>query len=208
MSSPLGDEIRGDWSNLKGTHYHLVYALWLLLCRNAGSIAFYRGNDLFARLVPPPVPEEIDAGSSAIHVQDATKDEWIQLKATRDPWTCRALLRDNLLANFMYNALASEASGRAWRVRLVTQGEIRRADIKKFAENPDRSPQLGELLKAIVDNVRNRLQQDGEQPVDEACLKTLARTILQQLAQEEPISLAQLKAEVDLQLTYRYITPE
>lgn len=208
MSSPLDQEIRGDWSNLKGTHYHLVYALWLLLCRNADSVAFYLGNDLLARPAPPPAPEEVDTISPAIYIQDANEDEWIQLKATRDPWTRTAVLQGNLLANFIYNALASEAAGRVWRARLVTQGEIRRTEIKKFVANPTRFRQLVRLLRGIIDEVRERLQQDGRQPVDEARLRTLALTILQQLAQEEPVSLAQLKAEVDLQLAYRYITPE
>src|SRR5260370_12634343 len=117
MSSPLDQEIRGDWSNLKGTHYHLVYALWLLLCRNADSVAFYLGNDLLARPAPPPAPEEVDTISPAIYIQDANEDEWIQLKATRDPWTRTAVLQGNLLPNFIYNALASEAAGRVWRAR-------------------------------------------------------------------------------------------
>ncbi len=208
MSSPLDEEIRGDWSNLKGTHYHLVYALWLLLCCNVGSVAFYRGNDLLARPTPPPTPEEVDTIPSAIHIQGANEDEWIQLKATRDPWTRTAVLQGNLLANFIYNALASEATGRPWQARLVTQGEIRRTEIKEFVENPTRFRQLARLLKGITHEVRERLNQNSGQPVDEARLRTLALTILQQLAQEEPVSLAQLKAEVDLQLTYRYITPE
>ena len=29
------DEIRGDWSNIKGTEYHLFYALWLILRKHA-----------------------------------------------------------------------------------------------------------------------------------------------------------------------------
>ncbi len=208
MSSPLDEEIRGDWNNLKGTHYHLVYALWLLLRRNAGSVAFYRGNDLLARIAPPPAPEEVNTISPAIHIQDENEDEWIQLKATRDPWTRTAVLQGNLLANFIYNALASEAAGRGWRARLVTQGEIRRTEIKEFVENPTRFRQLARILRGIIHEVRERLHQNSWQPVDEARLRTLALTILQQLAQEEPVSLAQLKAEVDLQLTYRYISSE
>jgi len=34
-------EIAGDWSALKGVHYHLVYALWLLLRGGADWVAFY-----------------------------------------------------------------------------------------------------------------------------------------------------------------------
>jgi hypothetical protein len=99
MASPLDDEIRGDWSNLKGTEYHLAYALWLLVCRNVESVSFYRGNDLLANLAPPLAPEEIDSMVPAIHAQMMGEDEWIQLKATREPWTRSALLAHNLLEN-------------------------------------------------------------------------------------------------------------
>ena len=155
MPSPLDDEIRGDWSNLKGTHYHLVYTLWLLHCRNVGSVAFYRGNDLLAHPAPPPAPEEVDTISPAIHIQDANEDEWIQLKATRDPWTCTAVLQGNLLANFICNAIASEAAGRVWRARLVTQGEIRRTEIKEFVENPTRFRKLARLLRTYPETGGN-----------------------------------------------------
>src|SRR5258708_18364817 len=84
MPSPLNDEIRGDWNNLKGTEYHLVYVLWLLLCRNARYVAFYRGNDLLADSAPPPAPEETSTFIPTIHVQDPEEDESIQLKATPD----------------------------------------------------------------------------------------------------------------------------
>ena len=96
MPAPLDDEIRGDWNNLKGTEYHLVYVLWLLLCRNARSVAFYRGNDLLANPSPPPAAQETSTLVPAIHVQDPEEDEWIKLKATRDPWTVTALLDENL----------------------------------------------------------------------------------------------------------------
>ena len=49
MLDALAAEARGDWSNLKGTEYHLVYVIWALLCERAHSLAFYMGNDLLAR---------------------------------------------------------------------------------------------------------------------------------------------------------------
>jgi hypothetical protein len=58
MPLALDDEIRGDWNNLKGTEYHLIYALWLLFQNRAARIAFYRGNDLLAHPIPPPVARE------------------------------------------------------------------------------------------------------------------------------------------------------
>jgi hypothetical protein len=207
MPSPLNDEIRGDWNNLKGTEYHLVYVLWLLLCRNARSVAFYRGNDLLANLAPPPSEEETSSVVPAIHVQDPEEDEWIQLKATRDAWTVSALLDENLLLNFILNALSSEVGGREWRTCLVTQGEIRKEDIENFADDPEGSPNLNSKLNAILDNVQRRLQQEGWQEVDHPRLWLIALNILRQLAQEEPLPLRLLKAEIDLQLAYRYLVP-
>jgi len=163
MPSPLDDEIRGDWNNLKGTEYHLVYVLWLLLCRNARSVAFYRGNDLLANLAPPPAPEETSILVPAVRVQDPEEDEWIQLKATRDPWTVTALLDENLLLNFILNALSSEAGGRAWRTRLITQGEIRKEAIEKFTDDPERYPVHNSKLKVILDHTLRRLQHEGWQ---------------------------------------------
>ena len=207
MSAPLDDEIRGDWNNLKGTEYHLVYVLWLLLCRNARSAAFYRGNDLLADPAPPPAPEKRSKLVPAIHVQDPEEDEWIQLKATRDPWTVTALLNENLLLNFILNALTSEVGGRTWRTRLVTQGEIRKEAIENFANNPEGNSNHNSKLNVILDHAQKRLQQEGWQQVDQSRLRLIALNILGQLAQEDPLSLHQLKAEVDLQLAYRYLVP-
>src|SRR5262245_41594328 len=88
MAVLLDDEIRGDWNNLKGTGYHLVYAVWLLLRGQASEVAFYRGNDLHARPIAPPLVQR-DAESEppiALLLQGAQRDVWIQLKATAEPW--------------------------------------------------------------------------------------------------------------------------
>ncbi len=82
MPSPLDNEIRGDWNNLKGTEYHLVYVLWLLLCQNARSVAFYRGNDLLANPAPPPTLEEPSTFVPAVRVQDS--EEY----ALTSAWKC------------------------------------------------------------------------------------------------------------------------
>jgi hypothetical protein len=207
MPTPLDDEIRGDWNNLKGTEYHLVYVLWLLLYRNARSVAFYRGNDLLADPAPPPALKETNTLVPTIHVQDPEVDEWIQLKATRDPWTVTSLLEENLLLNFILNALSSEIGGRNWITRLVTQGEIRKEAIENFVNNPASYRDINSKLDVILDNAQRRLQQEGWQQVDQPQLRLIALNILRQLAQEEPLSLRQLKAEVDLQLAYRYLVP-
>jgi hypothetical protein len=70
VTSTSSDEIRGDWSNIKGTEYRLPYALWLLLRKHAGSVAFYKGNDLVAMplivssSVPPRPSSELDDDDS------------------------------------------------------------------------------------------------------------------------------------------------
>src|SRR5438046_1010821 len=109
MSSPTDKERLGDWNNLKGTRYHLVYALWLLLRERAQAVSFYQRNDLLANPLPPP---NLDDEKDALVAVQATAREpdtdiWIQLKATRSPWTVSALLEDNLLFNFLCNAAVS-----------------------------------------------------------------------------------------------------
>ena len=76
IPSLLQNEAMGDLSGLKGAYYHFVYALYLLLNREAQEIAFYAGNDLRAR---PPVElgQDADAGILAINIMH---DCWIQLK--------------------------------------------------------------------------------------------------------------------------------
>jgi len=50
----LTKDAQGDASGIKGTEYHLLYALWLLLRGGADRISFYEGNDLLARPIAPP----------------------------------------------------------------------------------------------------------------------------------------------------------
>lgn len=208
MPASPEDEIRGDWSNLKGTHYHLVYVLWLLLCRNVGSVAFYRGNDLLATVAEPPKPEESGPVTPAVHLETDEGDEWIQLKATRDPWTCTRLLRDNLLANFLYNALTSRAAERRWRACLVTQGDIRQADIAAFVTQPERFPDLWRNMEGIVERVKEQWERQTSQPLSHDDVRALALQILSQLAEQEPISLSEMKSAVELRLAYRYLAED
>src|SRR5258708_577496 len=113
MRSATDKEVLGDWNNLKGTRYHLVYALWLLLQERAQAVYFYQGNDLLAKPVPP---RNIGGGRDEVVAARATENEgdsdvWMQIKATRSPWTVSALLEENLLFNFICNAAVSESNG-------------------------------------------------------------------------------------------------
>ena len=49
MSSANENEITGDWNNLKGTEYHLVYALWLTL-KVVTLLYFFESLSLFSRV--------------------------------------------------------------------------------------------------------------------------------------------------------------
>ncbi len=138
MSSTADKEAIGDWSNRKGTRYHLVYALWLLLRGQATEVVFYQGNDLLARPAPP---HDLDRhGNAPVTARSAddngVTDTWIQLKATRTPWTVSALLDDNLLFNFICSAAASESQRRTWRVALATEAVVRDEEIRAFAASP------------------------------------------------------------------------
>lgn len=80
-ASPSEQEALGDWNNLKGTRYHLVYALWLLLCELVAEVRFYEGNDLSVSPTAPPgsvVTDPIPVLASP----DRSVDVWVQLKAT------------------------------------------------------------------------------------------------------------------------------
>src|SRR5207253_1561294 len=114
----------------KGTEYHLVYAIWLLLRGTGGRVAFYKGNDLLARPAAPPITRGVDDGLPPIplHVSLQGQDQWIQLKATAELWTRTNLLSENLLLNYVLNALHSEQEGRGWEVQLITQGVVRRGE--------------------------------------------------------------------------------
>ena len=53
MDTLTAAEARGDASNLKGTDYHLLFAIWLLVRNHADSVHFYAGNDLLATPIAP-----------------------------------------------------------------------------------------------------------------------------------------------------------
>jgi hypothetical protein len=212
--SVLDSEIRGDWNNLKGTDYHLVYALWLLLCSDVSGVAFYRGNDLLARPTLPPVFGEISESTPiALLHTSGDRDVWVQLKATTANWTPTALLRteENLLANFLCNVFQSQREGRQWDVRLVTQGTVQRTEVEEFIADPSQKPMLRKSLDEIVAQTRSRIQSGGDDKLAECLeitLHVLALEILGQLARTEPIHLETLKAEIEREIAYACPDPE
>ncbi len=210
MPSPLEYESLGDWNNLKGTEYHFVYALWLLLREKVPSVAFYQGNDLLARPIMPPIIQDASI-ITALHVQqplEREQDLWIQLKATENPWTLTELGRDNLLANFLYNALFSEREGRTWKVQIITQAEMRAAEIKRFLDQPQSKPTFLKRLNKIIAQVKREWQKTFHGTIDTTSLRAHADAILQQLAETRPIRLETLKAQIETQIAYQRPDPE
>lgn len=197
-------EARGDASNLKGTDYHLLYAIWLLVTNQVESVFFFKGNDLLAQPIPPPVFDE-DTGIpiSAARASSDTGDIWIQLKCTQDAWTCSRLLDDNLIENFVYNSFTSESQGNAWSVRLVTNAEVRCKEILQFVARPSNYPKLNETLQAINGRIVSKLQQtccDAAPTPDEVGAR--AADILRRLAESEAVSRQTIDAEIVRELAF------
>lgn len=125
---------------------------------------------------------------------------WIELKATREPWTVSQLLEDNLLANFLCNAAVSEHAGRAWDVRLVTEAEVRGDEVRAFLAGPTRHSRHVAKLRAALDTAYKRLREQGMLPPDGFDLRATADKLLRRLATSEPAPFRALKAEVEAEL--------
>lgn len=196
MSLTTNKEVLGDWSNLKGTRYHLVYALWLLLRRVAKEVMFYRGNDLLAKPTPPP---DLDGQKDELITVQATEtdtDIWIQLKATRSPWTVSALLEENLLFNFICNAAASESRCRRWRVELISEADVRQQEIHDFVAAKHAHANSRQKLTGIIDRARQHLEKENIL-LSQSKVSELADTVLLTLGGMEPLALDTLKAQVE-----------
>lgn len=192
MSSHSANEIIGDWNNLKGTHYHLVFALWLILRRQASSVEFYQGNDLLAH----SFAEELD-------------DLWVQLKATKSKWTRSKILEENLLLNFIYNAFESKKHGRKWKARLISQGEVDKDEILEFIATPDKFTQLSKSFNQIVDKAQIEINKNTSATAV-ACVEIvkIGLAVLKQIADEEPIPLEVLQSQIESELTLAFPTRE
>ncbi len=196
------NEIRGDWANLKGTEYHLLYALWLLIKEQVSAVQFYEGNDLLAHPgLPPHLDGEEHSQVIPIKVGKEDVDVWIQLKSTGDGWSPSRILNE-LLSTFLCNALQSKLSGRQWQVRLVTQGGLNASSLREFVSDPSGFQDLYGKLQRIASNVKHKCDQDeghaGKH--NEADIERMAIEILSQLSSTVPTALETLKAEIETEL--------
>lgn len=213
MSSTYDAEIRGDWNDLKGAYYHLIYAIWVLVCDRGHRVAFYQGNDLRARPIPiaPSLPQGPDYTLPVVVLSvvpaGRDKDIWVQLKATTDTWSRAGLLAGNLMVNFLCNALASRRANRDFEVRLVTQGSVKHGEIGELIAQLDdparRQPSLAKLDK-IVAEVQKRCREVGEPVPTRDELRALARAVLAQLNDTVPTSQRALQAEIERDLYRLY----
>ena len=191
MSLHSANEIIGDWNNLKGTHYHLVFALWLILRRQSSSVEFYQGNDLLAHSFAEP------------------NDLWIQLKAIKSKWTRSKLFEENLLLNFIYNGVESNKRGCNWKARLVSQGEVDKDEILEFIAAPNKFPELNKSFNQIIDKASNKINKDASSLIiPRAEIVKIALTVLEQIAEEEPIPLEVLQAQIESELALAFPTRE
>jgi len=208
MTSTATREALGDWSGIKGAHYHILYAIWLLFRGSIDQIAFYQGNDLLAHPIAPPSLDDIDAPIS-IHAQRERHDIWIQIKSTDTQWSPQRFLPadtegDNLLKNFICNAFESEKNGKTWSVHLVTQGTIKRTDLEEFVSKPVKKRKLNKSLREIVTRAQQDLLHAGNRrnTVQQKKLRALGLTVLAQLATCTPHHVERLAAQVELDIAY------
>jgi hypothetical protein len=204
----LTKDAQGDLSGIKGTEYHLLYALWLLLRGGAEQVKFYEGNDLLAHpIAPPKIVDSLDGPLIALLGQATNEDVWIQLKSTESPWTRSSFLPtntkdENLLKNFVCNAVRSESEGRSWRVVLGTQGFVQRNELEEFISDRPAFSDLNKRLSEILARARADLMKAGfaSSLVSESHLLALSINILSQLAKTKPMPREVLLAEIELEL--------
>src|SRR6266542_161111 len=211
MASNQNKEVLGDWSGIKGTEYHIVYALWLLFIERASKVSFYGGNDLLASPVPPPISSQSTDTEDAIFIHSVLGDQdvWIQLKSTDLPWTLARILPksnsdsqpDNLIKNFICNAVLSEEKGHTWQVQLVTQGIVKGTEIQNFLTNPE-GPYLARLQEEIQKAKAEVQKLHSDAMITDDRLQTIALEVLRQLAQAKPKTLEALKSQIETEIAF------
>jgi len=167
----------GDWSGIKGTHYHLLYALYLLVCERVPQLWFYRGSDLLAQPASPP-PE--GSREASIGVDRDDRQVWVQLKNTNQRWARQALIRD-VLPNLAIAALSSEDEGRAWHAELVTPGDIATKDLRKFIDQAEDFPRLNSCLEEAVGAVATS-RDNPPSAADTERVRAICMDVLAQIA--------------------------
>ena len=135
------------------------------------------------------------------------EDIWIQLKATEDRWVLSKLLRENLLANFICNAIQSQLCGRTWQASLVSPARVDRLTILDFLAHPGTHPHSLKALEQCVSRASARLQEARVSGISNAALHEVGRAVLAQLAEVQPVPLSTLRAEVECELAYAYPYP-
>jgi hypothetical protein len=204
-------EVRGDYSNLKGSVYHLRYALRMLLTGGTEGVWFYEGNDLLARPTPPPAVDETGPFPTInLGGRRDERDIWVQLKFTDTHWTPTQLLTGNLLVNFICNAVRSRRNRRRWETHLVTPAHVdQRKILPRFIANTDANDDLRLKLEVAVRAARERLIAQGI-PADELAdddLRGVALEILGQLADTVPVRHETIVAEIEREIAYDYPDP-
>jgi len=154
MDDLLRKEIVGDWNNLKGTEYHLVYALWLLVRQRVPRVEFYRGNDLLVT-APPQLAEPYDE-VVPVRVCSAEQDIWVQvlpsvrkgdkrvlaLEVMFNNSPIAAAIRFGKIESIDNNILSGRSDGMVTLDesvrRLLGEGRIRREVAEHFVSSVDR----------------------------------------------------------------------
>ncbi len=197
MSSFLENEAKGDWRNFKGDHYHLIYLVWSLLHEN-GILSFYQGNDLLRQTSPLILPVEGETVSCVLQSVEDECDEWIQLKSVeKSNWTCRPIFQD-LLENFLFNALLSESQHHQWKISLITQSPIDKANIENFLSNYGKSqsdPKLKLEFEGVINEVVPLWNSENQSHISFADVEPLALEIMRQLSEGHSRPLNELKLE-------------
>ncbi len=209
-STAASREATGDWRNFKGDYYHLLYVVWLLLHQEGVRVAFYQGNDLIASPAVPK-PGLMDGAPILARAESPENEVWIQLKSTTSRWSCTSVIND-VLFNFVYNALTSKLNGRKWETRLVTQGQVAQDELQGLVSTLTASkgsteskllPKLRRLFNREIKRAFEEWKRDHathfSMQVDQWTLAHASEVgveVLRQLAQTQPCNSELMAAQI------------
>jgi hypothetical protein len=189
----------GDWSGIKGTHYHLLYALYLLVVERVQEVSFYDGNDL--RATPTPPPTECGDGPVRAMARSEDRDIWVQLKCTDQGWTPTRVIKD-LLRNFALNLASSASACRESELRLVSPGGVDAKGLQRLIASPNDNQRLCEVAQD-VEKALNKGVRSGQRYEDGVGLVLCSRA-LKQLLNTQPMAVGTLKALIELELVVHH----